>query len=81
MPSRALTSGRKFSTDHVGLFHKAPKRFEAFLVVQVERHGPLVPVEVLEIRTMTRDAGLFAGGILHSPVIGKTTNSRHLVSR
>jgi hypothetical protein len=63
-----LDVGAEIFDHHVGLFHKPPKHFEALPVLQVERHGPLVPVQVLEIGTMPRAARLFAGGILHQGI-------------
>ncbi len=56
MPSFALTSGRKFSTTHVGLFCKALEHREPPSVLQIERHRPLVAVQVLEVRAATRAA-------------------------
>jgi len=38
---------------------------EAFWVLQVEGHRPLVAVQDLEVRPLARAARLFAGGVIH----------------
>ena len=55
--------------DHdVGLLGEALEHFEALRVLQVERHGPLVAVQILEVRALARAARLLAAGILQQRV-------------
>ena len=55
--------------DHdVGLLGQALEGLKSPGILQVERHRPLVAVQVLEIRTMARAARLLAGGILYQGV-------------
>ena len=68
MPSFALTSGRKFSTTTSAFSASRLKTFKPPGILQVERHRPLVAVQVLEIRAMARPARLLAGGILYQGV-------------
>ncbi len=63
-----LDVGTKILDHDVGLFHKPPKHFKTFLVLQIERHRAFVAVQILEIRAMARAARLFAGGILHQRI-------------
>ena len=63
-----LHVGPEVLDHHVGLFREALKHLEALGVFQIERHRPLVAVQVLEIRTMARAARLLAAGVLHQGV-------------
>jgi hypothetical protein len=54
--------------DHVGLFREPPKHIEALGILQIERHRPLVAVQILKVRTVARPARLFAAGILHQGI-------------
>ena len=48
--------------DHdVGLFGQPLEHLEALGVLQVERHRPLVAVQILEVRALARAARLLAG--------------------
>ena len=66
MPSLRFDVGAKVLDHDVGLFRQPPEDLETLGVLQVERHRPLVAVQVLEIRTVARAARLLAGGILQS---------------
>ena len=55
--------------DHdVGLLGEALEHFEALRVLQVERHRPLVAVQILEVRALPRPARLLATRILQQRV-------------
>ena len=53
-----LHVGAEILDDDVGLFHQPPEDLEAFRLFQVERHGALVAVQVLEVRALARAAEL-----------------------
>ena len=61
MPSFTLTSGRKFSTTTSAFFARRLKVSRPSGILEIERHRPLVPVQVLEVRPPPRPAQLFAG--------------------
>ena len=55
--------------DHdVGLLGEALEHFEALRVLQVQRHRPLVAVQILEVRALPRAARLLASRILQQRV-------------
>jgi len=60
--------GAEILDHHVGLFRETPEHLEAFGVLQVERHRAIVAMQILEIRTAARAAGLLAGGVLQQRI-------------
>ena len=63
-----LDVGAEILNHHVGLLGQAPEGLKSPGVLQIERHCPLVAVQVLEIRTMARPARLLAAGVLYQGV-------------
>ncbi len=60
--------GTEILDHHVGLLGKPPEYLEAPGFLEVERHRALVAVQILEVGTMARPAGLLAGGVLQQRV-------------
>src|SRR5204863_1119443 len=48
--------------------HQPLKYFEPLRVLQVQRHRPLVAVQILKVRAAARAARLFAAGILQQRI-------------
>ena len=63
-----LDVGAEVLDHHVGLFRQPPEHLEALGVLQVERHRPLVAVQILEVRAAARAARLFAAGVLQQGI-------------
>ena len=63
-----LHIGTEILDHHVGLFHEPLEHFEAPRVFQVERHRPLVAVQILEVEALARPAQLLAAGVLQQRV-------------
>ena len=63
-----LHVGTKILDHDVGLLGEPLEHFEALGVLQVQRHGPLVAVQILEIRALARAARLLAAGVLQQRV-------------
>ena len=53
-----LHVGAEILDDDVGLLHQPPEDLQAFRLFKVERHRPLVAVQVLEVRALARAAEL-----------------------
>ncbi len=53
--------GAEILDHHVGLFYQPHEGLDPLGVLQVERHRPLVAVQVLEVRAAARAAELLAG--------------------
>ena len=63
-----LHVGTKIFDHDVGLFRQPLEHFKALGVLQVQRHGPLVAVQILEIRTLARAARLLAATVFQQRV-------------
>ena len=63
-----LDVGAEVLDHHVGLLRQPPEHLEALRVFQVERHRPLVAVQILEVRAVARAARLFAAGVLQQGI-------------
>ncbi len=67
-PEFCLNVGTEVLDDHVGLFCEPLKYVEAPRVLQIERHGALVAVQILKVGTLARSARLLAAGILQQGI-------------
>ena len=63
-----LDVGTKILDHDVGLLGEALEHFEARRVLQVQRHGPFVAVQILEIRALAWAARLLAGRVFQQRV-------------
>src|SRR5690349_4288321 len=58
----------KILDHHVGLFRQAPEYFHPPGILQIERHGALVTVQILKVGAVSWSARLLAGGVVHQGV-------------